>query len=293
MNENLVIGMAERAAQLNDLLLAQEADFELDYVRVWKNNTELEGYTLKSPKHNCAPTIYFNENWFNQSDEDVVEYLKDMYRIHSLDFDASQLTNREYILANILPRMVSEDNEAELVNRGIAHIKFLDMFILFYVPVSDLVGNDEMASVQVTEMLLSTAKISLEEAYKASLENLENNVEIKTMEEVLFGEMGIESSEFSESQIPMWICSTKNRIQGAASMLCASVLSTLEERIGGRVAILPSSIHECIAVPYNLEDELQMYLSLVKEVNSTTVSSEERLTDSVYYVENQKLQLAV
>lgn len=291
MNEKNTLKMEDRAEQLNALLLAQEADFTVDYVKVWKNNTELEGYTLKS-SNNCAPTIYFDEKWYQKSDREVVEFLTEMYKAHNCKVDVAEMVNRDYILSHIMPRMVSAENGEELENRGIAHIKFLDMFILFYASIDNF-EEDGMASLQITDNLLKMANISLDEAYKCSLENLESQVEIKTMEEILFSDFGVDASEFREPQLPLWVCTTKNKLQGAAAMLCSSVLRKLEERIGGKIAILPSSIHEFIALGYNSEDEFETLLSMVREVNDTQVELEEKLTDSVYFIQNQELKLAI
>ena len=76
-----------------------------------------------------------------------------------------------------------QEVKKHLENRGIAHIKFLDMYILFYVAVDNF-AEDGMASLQITDNLLKMADISIDEAYKYSLENLESQVEIKTMEEI-------------------------------------------------------------------------------------------------------------
>lgn len=291
MNEKTTLKMEDRAEQLNAILLAQEADFTVDYVKVWKNNTELEGYTLKS-SNNCAPTIYFDEKWYQKSDREVVEFLTKMHEAHDCKVDVAEMVNRDYILSHIMPRMVSAENGEELENRGIAHIKFLDMFILFYAAIDNF-AEDGMASLQITENLLKMANISLDEAYKCSLANIESQVEIKTMEEILFGDFGMDKSEFGEPQLPLWVCTTKNKLQGAATMLCPSVLKKLEECIGGKIAILPSSIHEFIALGYNSDDEFETLLSMVREVNATQVAIDEKLTDSVYFIQNQELKLAI
>lgn len=293
MNNNLVtVDMAARAEKLNNLLLAQEEGFRIEYSRVWKNNRELEGYVLRTEGSNVAPTVYREDGWYQKSDEEVIRFLKDMLQKHGVaSMDVSSYLEKDYVLSHILPRLVSKSNGAELESRKIAHMPFLDMYILFYVPIEDFC-DDGVGSIQVTEELLKRADISIDEAYSASLSNIEPNAEVKTMQEVLYGEMGI--SEFAEvPEIPMYICSVKNRIQGAAVMLSRKILDEIESRIGGRAAILPSSIHECIAVPYNSEEELSTFLSLVKEVNATQVEPIDKLTDSVYYIEDHQVKLAV
>ncbi len=291
MNANFNLGMEDRAEKLNSLLLEQDADFTLVYIKVWKNNAELEGYVLRSSTNNCAPTVYYDSEWYNQDDAAVVSYLINMYKKHACQIDVSSLTDKDYILSHIKPRMVSENNLAELEERGIAHIKFLDMYILFYVTVDEF--SDAMASMQVTDSLLHNAEITLDEAYSSALFNLEKEAEVKTLAEVLCQDMGVDPGFIGGAELPMWVCSTKNKIQGAATMLCKSVLETLEHKIGGKVAILPSSIHEFIAVPYESEEQFSMFKELVQQVNNTEVSVTDKLTDSVYFLQNAELKLAV
>ena len=291
MNEKNVLEMVDRMQQLNNLLLAQEVEFSIEFTKVWKNNTELEGYVLKSSKYNCAPTIYKNDNWYNKTDEEVVEFLMSMFKELSCQVDVSKFMKKDFITANVYPRLVSQDNSNELEQRGIAHMKFLDMNILFYLRIDSF--DDEFGSLQVTDNLLETADITIDDAYNCALFNIESQVEIKTMEEVLCDQFGINLEDFGEPQCPMVVCTTKDKLQGAATMLCESVLIDLEERIGGKVAILPSSIHEFIAIPYSQDQDFDMFLNMVKEINTNEVSAEDKLTDSVYVVKNQKIQLAI
>ena len=68
MNNNLVtVDMAARAEKLNNLLLAQEEGFRIEYSRVWKNNRELEGYVLRTEGSNVAPTVYREDGWYQNT----------------------------------------------------------------------------------------------------------------------------------------------------------------------------------------------------------------------------------
>ena len=50
----------------------------------------------------------------------------------------------------------------------------------------------------------------------------------------------------------------------------------------GEFVLIPSSIHEAILVPHTCESDLEMYASMVREVNETTVDPLERLVDRAY-----------
>ena len=79
------------------------------------------------------------------------------------------------------------------------------------------------------------------------------------------------------------------RVVAHAGRLCMSAITyheaikELAENIGvNEFVILPSSIHECILMPKTAETDMDYLLSMVKEVNKTTVAPEERLIDAVF-----------
>ena len=289
MNTHL-LGMEERSKELNKILLEQGDEFSLVYTRTWKNNMELEGYVLRSKNNDCAPTVYYNSNWYDQDDLSVVSFLYDMYKKNAHEFDITNLMNKDYVLSKIRPRLVSDKNRLLLDEKHIAYVPYLDMMVLFYIPIES--DGDTTASVQVSDGLLKSVGVAIDDAYTAALENLMRDIEIKPLIEVLCSDMGLDPSDIGYGPVPMWVVTVKNKIQGAAAMLCKSSLKLLEEKLGDKVAILPSSVHECIAVPYESEAQFAFYKAMVEEVNGTQVEPIDRLTDSVYLIEDGEIRIA-
>lgn len=60
-------------------------------------------------------------------------------------------------------------------------------------------------------------------------------------------------------------------------------MQELQNELGEFFAILPSSIHEIIALPLNTYNQLQELLEIVVIINAGSVDPEDKLTDSVYY----------
>lgn len=292
MNKKVTVGMKERAAQLNSLLLAQGAGFEVDYISVWKNNRKIDGYVLKSKYYNCVPTIYYDDNWYQKSDEEVVDYLKQSVEKYSCQLDVTHFLSKDYILSHILPRVVASHNKDDLQKQEIVYTRFLDMCVVFYIPLDSFCGDDGIGSFQMTNRIMEQIGITLNEMYNASVHNLEAQIELKNMSEVLGYMMDEEEAEkFDLGYCPMWVCTNKSKIYGAATMLCPSVLCELKKKIGEQYVILPSSIHEIIAIPYDdTTDQAKEYASMVREINNTQVRIEDRLTDSVYIVRNQTIE---
>lgn len=60
------------------------------------------------------------------------------------------------------------------------------------------------------------------------------------------------------------------------------LLNDISEMFGDVFVILPSSIHECLAVPVGMAMNLNEMLDLVRSVNETTLEPKDKLTDNVY-----------
>ena len=93
--------------------------------------------------------------------------------------------------------------------------------------------------------------------------------------------------------IPMYVLTNDQKIFGAGVMLYKNVLKKVAERMKNNLAILPSSIHELIAVPVKGEAEAAAYESMVREINATQVACEDVLSDRVYYFERKSGRLVV
>ena len=61
-------------------------------------------------------------------------------------------------------------------------------------------------------------------------------------------------------------------------------MQSIARKLNSDVLILPSSVHETIVLPSSGNLELDYsFIEMVKEVNMTTLASEEILSDNVYY----------
>jgi hypothetical protein len=103
--------------------------------------------------------------------------------------------------------------------------------------------------------------------------------------EMMIGEMPPEQQ--------MYVISNEKGINGAISMLYEDKLHTLAAELESDLYIMPSSIHEVIAVSANMGDPNEL-ASMVAEVNMDQVSLQERLSNQVYHYDKdlRKLTLA-
>ncbi len=296
----MTIKMKNRASILNKILEKRNADFYVKHTTTWKNNEALEGYVLISENNSAAPVIY-REKWYEQPDYAVVDFLIEEQKKYAFSTDPSIVINKEYILKNVFPELVSNENIAELTSNDICHVKFLDMNAIFRIDATPLMPKhlNENASIKITNQILNGLDLSLDEINNMALENIKDDVYIEDMNAILATiaaeKTGIDIEDFSiDENPPMWVCSNESRHFGAAIMLCPSTLVKIQERLNSKkIIILPSSIHELIAIPFTDDVDLETFQDMVQKVNGSVVNTQERLTDSIYIIEDGNITIGI
>ena len=93
-------------------------------------------------------------------------------------------------------------------------------------------------------------------------------------------------NEFSDS-IPLYVLSNKNGIEGSACMLYPNLIRDFSDKMESSLYIIPSSIHECLLLPTEQDDQSEELRSMIKEINNTQVQQEEILSYSLYYYDRK------
>ena len=272
--------MIKRAAIINQLLADKGYGFRIEYESILKNNCRKDVYQFygETKYHNVLPLLNYDESWWNMSDTELVEFLRDIYIEKAFHLDDKMFFTREYILERVLPKIVSIENENAFQKEKVICVPILDMIVTFYLPIKD--SEAGLLSIKITEEFLQT--ITFAELKNAAISNAEKSYRIETMDSVLY-EMGTDVSNYSADSYPMYILTNESRINGAATILSQNIMWDLSRQMDTEdIILLPSSIHEFIALPFSEDLEFAFLLEMVKHANETTVNLEDKLTDSVY-----------
>lgn len=284
--------LKDREGTVNEMLKERKAGFHVIYKETWKNNCIKTGFTLVGDdveNKSICPLIYLQDN-SNGSDESLVRFLIDQYdKIPRPELKEDYLS-RSYVVEHIYPKVVSRTNLAEIKEQGYVYQEQMDMIVMLYIDI-DVQNKDARGSISVREDHLKMTDLSQNAAFVLAFANLRKHVSAMSMESALF-ELTGEDIANEQSGSGLWVVSNTARNQGASAMFDEGTLGYLETIFSAPVVVLPSSIHEFIACPYIGEDELEHFLDVVKEINSTIVDPEELLTDNVYIYHNCVLQEA-
>lgn len=276
------------------------------------NGVTLQGLEIWIPEikqsTGVTPTIYLDgkyENYENGVDLEVImEHIGNLER-QSMDLpeDVADIKKRyadvNYVKERLIVSLINaERNEDFLKDKP--HRMLEDLAIVYKV----LVNKDETGTgtIMVTNSHMEYWGLTEEQLYETAIKN-SNMFEppfIDDMDRVaaeMLRERGMTEEEIEEFQADvhpkMYIISNASKVNGASAIVYSDALQQVAEMMGSDLYILPSSIHEVLAV--SAEDrDLEDLEEMVRSVNQTDVSPEEVLSDNVYKydAESKTLSLA-
>ena len=258
---------------------------------------------LRVQKNDCsvAPLIYLDEHFRqykngNTTLSSIVKYVVKQSRKKSPCVDIQQYLIYENIRKNVVYRLVNTESNRDLLE-DIPHLEFLDLSIIFRCTVAQ--EDIGPASILIHNVHMKLWDITIQELYQDAVMNTPRleEYEIKSMTEVMREIMTEENSdgsgqdaymeEFSDS-VPLYVLSNKNRIEGAGCMLYPDLMKDFSDTIRSSFYIIPSSVHESLLLPPKEDVQGGEIRNMIKEINDTQVSIEERLSYSLYYYDKDE-----
>lgn len=197
--------------------------------------------------------------------------------------------NFDFVKDKIIMVAVNAERNRDLL-AGAPHQCREDLALIYKVMIGD--NKDGIATITIKNEHMAMWGVTTETIHDLAMENTKEilPVTIQSMNEVMremFAKDGMpdEIAEAMFADMPanqqMYVISNASKVNGAASMFYEDALSGLADRIGTDLFILPSSVHECIAVSTDMGTP-ESLAEMVQEVNGTQVNLEEQLSDHVY-----------
>lgn len=269
----------------------EEVKAEIKEVR--KNNgVVLTSLLMTEGDTNVSPSIYMDGYYCDYiagkgTDKiilDIINLYEEIRKKPKVDMEFFVVY--EEVRDRICYKLINYYKNKEMLE-GIPHIKYLNMAIVFYYAFNSPILGD--GTITISNAHIENWNVSTEELFRQANENTPRLFELKIygIEELVTSLAGKSADDLDENmraalQLPMHVLTNTNRIMGAVSVLYPGALHKLAIKEGKNLFLLPSSVHEMIALADTGQDidDLQR---MVKEVNSTQVAEEEILADSVYY----------
>ena len=294
------------AEKFMDYLPEQYKDMRLDVHAVDKVNMTMDGLTLMGDEVKVSPTIYINDMYeqYEHTDnlQEVLQTAADKMD-HAMR-EAQNITpiiDLETVKDNLVFQLVNTEQNKQLL-ADIPNRQFQDLSIIYRWVVK--VDEEGIQSTVIHNSLVKQIGLSEEEMFKLAVDNTRRIFPptIRSMNDVIrdmFMKDGMppEMADMMIGEMPqeqtMWIISNDRGINGAISMLYEDQLHALAENLETDLYIMPSSLHEVIAVSCNMGDPNEL-AQMVAEINMDQVAIDERLSNQVYHYDKdlRKLSLA-
>lgn len=273
-------------------------EVHIEIHKIVKNNSlELDSLVILEEDRPMSPNfylqMYYEEYKKGISIKVLAKQIKRLYaeavkRGECMEFDLTY----ENCADHIIFRLVSLEKNKKIL-QTVPYIPFLDMAVTFYL----LIRKDEegIGSIRVNQNLLekwgldtgtlfTLARENTERIFPeriCSMHSLMNAITDSKEENMASGKLPQGSTEHIFAGEP-FVVTNDNGINGAAVILYPNTLKKVGKILKDDFYLLPSSIHEMLAIPIHAAISEQDLCDMVWEVNRTCVAKEEILSGSVY-----------
>lgn len=243
------------------------------------------GVTRQEEGSNISANVYIDKMYEDEmSIDEAAEAVDKILKENRMaNIEMTQFTDYEQVRPMLRARLYNNRTKAE-VYKSAKGYGFDDLIIVPYINVKST-GFAGIAGAKVTKALLEQWGVTERTVIDNALKNSAKEVKIESMRDTLRAmapDMPQEMFDimFPETETSMTVISNESRVCGAISAITAR--KELYERFPNGYAILPSSIHEVIAIPLSANATEEELTSMVNQVNATEVAPEEVLGEKAY-----------
>lgn len=260
--------------------------------------TKLQGQSYKGlcvrAEGECSAASINLQSFFNQLEEgtsfkkvmdEIVDFVLKGYEQRPR-IDLQEFMNYEKMKESLTMQMIPiKGNESKL--EEIPHKVIEDMATVYRLEIDR--SEDRISSALITNSMLQSYGITQEQLHEDALE-----VSVKTypaslrnMTDVIKEMMDDIAFLIPDEPSPMWIASIEGGINGAVAIQYPGFLDNAAKQLGGDFFVLPSSVHETLFVADDGSIPLERLEEMVRDVNLTDVSIEDRLSNSVFHYDSE------
>ncbi len=290
------------------------AEYSVSVNCVMKVNRELQGLNIRHKNSVVSPSIYLEDYYqeyqrgknIEKIAEEVIEISK--YRKLNVEAFTDNIKNYEWVKVKLRVKLMNFEKNKNML-QTVPYERMLDLAIVPYIILSK---GEELMSVTVSGKLLDCWGISEKEILKQAKQNtlafepvvvermtdFISNMFLKDLNDDSDSDdeqTSMIKSEFNKnSEIKeLYILTNQDNRYGAFAALQHEQLLNIAERLGAdNLYILPSSVHEILVISSD-NIKAEQLREMVREVNRTTVSEEEFLSDEVYLFDSNKVSLII
>lgn len=285
--------------------LEQQGWLEVELKHVLKNNGVTRcGLIIHSGGNNLAPTIYMESFFMAYRDgadmQEIIGKIMEAYEgAPGAEVDMSFFRDFSTVRDRLYIKLVNREANTELL-ANLPYREFLDLAVVYYIDYDNprtgagtiQIHNSHMEMWGVTEEdLWETASKNTPERKPGRIECMGDILKELSAEQG--NDEGESRSSKGNSPVPMLVITNAERAYGAAVVMYSGMLKQAADKTESDLFILPSSLHETIAIPVTEERGVAELKEMVMEVNRKVLQPEEVLSDNVYIYRREQDRLEI
>ncbi len=273
---------AKKEVYERSTLNIMESDLVLEDVT--KLGRRYTGLTIRNDEYIVSPTIdldaFYEMYRGGVASEVVADMMTRVMDEHMPDtnWDVEWISDYSQVRDKLIVCLSNaESNSAFLEN--VPHLLREDLALTCHV-LYEVPGEGNLGAV-VNYGLLEEYGISSDELFRDAFES---SMKIMPLNTEYVRDLVDAPDEYEESHpfYRLMMVSNKKYFRGAAALFYPGTAESVAAELGGSYFVLPSSIHELLALPACPEIQVEDLELMVLEANLLHVPPEERLSDNVY-----------
>lgn len=274
--------------KIMQLVQERMPDIRISLIRVEKNNGSIkQGFQIFGKGKTSGFTVY-QENLEAEcgnsfTAEKAADYIcRTVERESGVVIDPEEVRNWETAKYKVHKKVVNyERNSSRLP--AVVHRRYLDLAEVYYLNIP--VSGKGWGTGEIPVRMLEEWGIPEEElAVRAEAGMEADGYCVQPIQEFLSDVFPSEGLLPADSpDMGMYLILNRRSEYGAGVLSSRKLMKKLMEQIGEDCYILPSSVHELLALPCSQKFSVKELQELVRSVNRDAVSLEDFLSDSVYF----------
>ena len=238
-----------------------------------KNTNGIELIGICMGDGNVRPTFYPEFDKITDYDREVDELIETYNKHKDTDGMFTDIINSfddfDFVKGSIIPCLMAAAAD-DVVSRDYLDLKVIYKYIL----------DGGQASITVEKSHLDKWDVTEDTLFNIAKENIKPTFINMTMMQMLSEMSGLPMDAMSPDMVddPMKVFTTKSRSWGASVLLFPELFASM----GNKITILPSSIHEVIALANDHGIDNDGFINMITEVNQTQLKPEEVLSNHPY-----------
>ncbi len=267
---------------------------------VRKNNGVcLDALYAKTAGMNTSPIIYLEQYYDEVANGEAtidqamekIAYTYGKYSTKDYDDIGEVFRNFDFVRDKIIMKVLGMEKNEELLQH-VPYTEKEDLAIVYSVCLN--ADENNLESILIRNEHMEHWNVTVEELHELATKNSNRILpaSVMTVTDFLKSAFG-ETVEMIKADFELYIVSNVYATNGAAAMFYSDALADIAEKEQRDLVVLPSSVNEVIAIPYDKAMDMTELAWMVNEINRTHLEETEVLSDHVYVYSSKEREIKI